>query len=141
MISRSRLYRALAFAIVSMACGADAFAAAAGAHPKLNLDVPPPPPPPPNVPGYVMAVQIPSIVVIGKRNALDLADKKLQNLKGLLPGLESERRKPDAVERFLQWYAANEDVNNRTEEDKATLLKLMGEGDDRLPREVLLTQP
>lgn len=70
------------------------------------------------------------VIVNGRRNPLDEADKRLEALKRSLPGTDAPR-KPD----FADWYQTHSDPNALSPERQALMLHLQGRNSDDVKRE------
>ncbi len=90
---------------------------------------------PQNAPGAgAITEELVPVIVNGRRNPLDEADKRLDALKQSLPGTDTPRKR-DFAERAADFYQANRDPNTLSPADQARLSHLMGHDTDDVKRE------
>ena len=70
------------------------------------------------------------VIVNGRRNPLDEADRRLDALKRSLPGTDAPRKRD-----FADWYQAHDDPNTLSPERQALMLHLQGRNADDVKRE------
>lgn len=69
------------------------------------------------------------VIVNGRRNPLDEADRRLKALKESLPGTDTPRKRD-----FADWYQAHSDPNALPEQTQALMLHLMRKKSDEVNR-------
>lgn len=69
------------------------------------------------------------VIVNGRRNPLDEADRRLKALKESLPGTDTPRKRD-----FADWYQAHGDPNALPEQTQALMLHLMRKESDEVNR-------